>query len=109
MEIPYLNHLSTQGSSGGPTGIINVDFVRSVDFLSGAFPAARGNALSSVMEFTMIERNREKRSIRATVGASDLGLTYNGPAGERSSLIVSARRSYLQFLFGVIGLPFLPT
>lgn len=35
VEIPYLNHFSTQGSSGGPTGIINVDFVRSVDFLSG--------------------------------------------------------------------------
>lgn len=109
VEIPYLNHFSTQGSSGGPTGIINVDFVRSVDFLSGAFPASRGNALSSVMDFTMIEGNREKRSLRATVGASDLGLTFNGPTGERSSLIVSARRSYLQFLFGAIGLPFLPT
>jgi hypothetical protein len=109
VEIPYLNHFSTQGSSGGPTGIINVDFVRSVDFLSGAFPASRGNALSSVMDFTMIDGNREKRALRATVGASDLGLTYNGPAGERSSLIVSARRSYLQFLFGIIGLPFLPT
>ncbi len=109
VEIPYLNHFSTQGSSGGPTGIINVDFVRSVDFLSGAFPASRGNALSSVMDFTMIEGNREKRSLRATVGASDLGLTFNGPLGENSSLILSARRSYLQFLFGVIGLPFLPT
>lgn len=109
VEIPYLNHFSTQGSSGGPTGIINVDFVRSVDFLSGAFPASRGNALSSVMDFSLIDGNKEKRTLRATVGASDLGLTYNGPAGERSSLIVSARRSYLQFLFGVIGLPFLPT
>jgi hypothetical protein len=109
VEIPYLNHFSTQGSSGGPTGIINVDFVSSVDFLSGAFPASRGNALSSVMNFTMIEGNREKRSLKATLGASDLGLTFNGPTGERSSLIVSARRSYLQFLFGVIGLPFLPT
>ncbi|MDF1560178.1 MAG: TonB-dependent receptor [Bacteroidales bacterium] len=109
VEIPYLNHFSTQGSSGGPTGIINIDFVRSVDFLSGAFPASRGNALSSVMDFSLIDGNREKRTLRATVGASDIGLTYNGPAGERSSLIVSARRSYLQFLFGVIGLPFLPT
>jgi len=109
VEIPYLNHFSTQGSSGGPTGIINVDFVRSVDFLSGAFPASRGNTLSSMMDFTMIEGNREKRSLRATVGASDLGLTFNGPVGENSSLIVSARRSYLQFLFGAIGLPFLPT
>ncbi len=109
VEIPYLNHFSTQGSSGGPTGIINVDFIRSVDFLSGAFPASRGNALSSVMDFTMIEGNREKRSLKATIGASDLGLTFNGPLGERSSLIMSVRRSYLQFLFGAIGLPFLPT
>jgi hypothetical protein len=61
------------------------------------------------MNFSMIDGNREKRSLRATVGASDLGLTYNGPAGERGSLIVSARRSYLQFLFGALGLPFLPT
>ena len=109
VEIPYLNHFSTQGSSGGPTGIINVDFVRSVDFLSGAFPASRGNALSSVMDFNMIDGNSEKRSLRATLGASDLGLTFNGPMGERSSLIMSVRRSYLQFLFGAIGLPFLPT
>ncbi|MCU0376867.1 MAG: TonB-dependent receptor [Bacteroidales bacterium] len=109
VEIPYLNHFSTQGASGGPVGIINVDFVRSVDFMSGAFPATRGNALSSVMNFSMIDGNREKRSLRATIGASDLGLTYNGPAGEKGSLIVSARRSYLQFLFGALGLPFLPT
>lgn len=108
VEIPYLNHFSTQGASGGPVGIINVDFVSSVDFLSGAFPASRGNALSSVMNFSLIDGNREKKSLRATLGASDLGLTYNGPAGERSSLIVSARRSYLQFLFGALGLPFLP-
>jgi hypothetical protein len=109
VEIPYLNHFSTQGASGGPVGIINVDFVRSVDFLSGAFPSSRGNALSSVMNFSLIDGNREKKSLRATLGASDLGLTYNGPAGKRSSLIVSARRSYLQFLFGALGLPFLPT
>ncbi|MCJ7821426.1 MAG: carboxypeptidase-like regulatory domain-containing protein, partial [Bacteroidales bacterium] len=109
VEIPYLNHFSTQGASGGPVGIINVDFVRSVDFLSGAFPSSRGNALSSVMNFSLIDGNREKKSLRATLGASDLGLTYNGPTGERSSLIVSARRSYLQFLFGALGLPFLPT
>lgn len=109
VEIPYLNHFSTQGASGGPVGIINVDFVREVDFLSGAFPATRGNALSSVLNFSLIDGNREKFRYRATVGASDLGLTADGPIGENGSLIMSVRRSYLQFLFGAIGLPFLPT
>lgn len=109
VEIPYLNHFSTQGASGGPVGIINVDFVQSVDFLSGAFPASRGNALSSVLNFSFIDGNREKMKYRATLGASDLGLTLDGPIGKDGSLLVSARRSYLQFLFGALGLPFLPT
>lgn len=108
VEIPYLNHFSTQGSSGGPVGIINVDFVQSVDFISGAFPASKGNALSSVLNFTFLDGNKDKMKVRATVGASDLGLTLDGPTGENSSLLLSVRRSYLQFLFGAIGLPFLP-
>ncbi len=108
VEIPYLNHFSTQGASGGPVGIINVDFVQSVDFLSGAFPASKGNALSSVMNFTFLDGNKEKMKYRATLGASDLGLTVDGPTGKNSTLLLSVRRSYLQFLFGVLGLPFLP-
>ena len=109
VEIPYLNHFSTQGSSGGPVGIINVDFVQSVDFLSGAFPASKGNALSSILNFTFIDGNKDKMKYRATVGASDLGLTLNGPVGEKGTLLLSVRRSYLQFLFSALQLPFLPT
>jgi hypothetical protein len=108
VEIPYLNHFSTQGSSGGPVGIINVDFVQSVDFLSGAFPASKGNALSSILNFTFLDGNKDKMKYRATVGASDLGLTIDGPAGEKGTLLMSARRSYLQFLFKALQLPFLP-
>ena len=109
IEIPYLNHFSTQGSSGGPIGIINVDFVQSVDFLSGAFPASKGNALSSILNFTFIDGNKEKMKYRATLGASDLGLTLNGPLGKKSTLLLSVRRSYLKFLFTALKLPFLPT
>ena len=109
IEIPYLNHFSTQGASGGPVGILNVDFVREVNFYSGAFPADRGNAMSSVLEFKQKEGNRDKLKFRATVGASDLGLTLDGPMGEKTNFIFSVRRSYLQFLFSVLELPFLPT
>ena len=108
IEIPYLNHFSTQGASGGPVGIINVDFVQSVDFLSGAFPASKGNVLSSVLNFTFIDGDNDKMKYRATVGASDLGLTLNGPAGKRGTLLMSVRRSYLKFLFTALKLPFLP-
>ncbi len=109
IEIPNLNHFATQGASGGPNGIINVDFIREVEFYSGAFPANRGKALSSIIEFRQIEPNRDKMNVRATLGASDLALSLNGPISENTGLLFSVRRSYLQFLFDVIGLPFLPT
>lgn len=38
VEIPNINHFATQGASGGPVGIINTDFIREVEFYSGAFP-----------------------------------------------------------------------
>ncbi|MGE0078907.1 MAG: TonB-dependent receptor [Bacteroidales bacterium] len=109
IEIPNLNHFATQGASGGPTGIINVDFVREVNFYSGAFPANYGNAMSSVLDFRQIDGNKDKLKVKTAVGASDLALTLDGPAGKKTSFIFSARRSYLQFLFDALGLPFLPT
>jgi hypothetical protein len=109
IEIPNINHFATQGSSGGPVGMINVNFIRDVEFYSGAFPANRGNAISSVMEFQQVKGNREKLGGTFMVGSSDIGLTLNGPTGKKSSFILSARRSYLQFLFEALKLPFLPT
>lgn len=109
VEIPYLNHFSTQGASGGPVGIINVDFIREVQLYSSSFPVNDGNALSSVMELKQIDGNREKFGGRITLGSSDFGLTLNTPITKNSSLIFSVRRSYLQLLFSVLKLPFLPT
>ena len=109
IEIPNINHFATQGSSGGPVGLINVDFIQQVEFYSGAFPANRGNALSSVFEFEQRDGRTDRWGSTFTVSASELTLTAEGPTGERSSTLLSARRSYLQFLFDIFGLPFLPT
>ncbi|MFM7053988.1 MAG: TonB-dependent receptor [Bacteroidota bacterium] len=109
IEIPVINHFQTQGSTGGPVGIINVDFLREVDFYSGAFPASRGNALSSVMDFKQIEGNREKHGVRFSIGSSETGITFDGPITPKTTYLFSARRSYLQFLFKAFKLPFLPT
>ncbi|NTU50787.1 MAG: Plug domain-containing protein, partial [Desulfobulbaceae bacterium] len=109
IEIPYLNHFSTQGASGGPVGIINVDFIREVQLYSSAFPASRGNAMSSVMDLRQVDGNREKFGGRLSIGSSDFALTLDGPVSKNSSVILSVRRSYLQLLFSVLELPFLPT
>jgi len=109
IEIPVINHFATQGSSGGSVGIINPDFVREINFYTGAFPANRANALSSVMEIRQKDGSKDRIHSKLSVGASDAALTIDGPIGKKSTFIVSARQSYLQFLFAAIGLPFLPT
>ena len=109
IEVPNINHFATQGSSGGPVGMINVNFIREVDFYAGAFPANRGNALSSILDFKQIEGNNEKLNGTFTLGSSDVGLTLDGPIGKKSNFMLSARRSYLQILFKALALPFLPT
>jgi hypothetical protein len=109
IEIPNLNHFATQGASGGPAGIINTDFLRDVDFYSGAFPASRGNTLSSVIDMKLIDGNPDRMVYRATLGASETAFSLNGPVSNNTNLLFSVRRSYLQFLFSAIGLPFLPT
>lgn len=109
VEIPNINHFSTQGASGGPVGIINADLIREVSFFTGAFPADKGNALSSVLDFKLRDGNMEQHSLKATLGASEVSLASNGSLGKKTSYVVSVRQSYLQILFNMLGLPFLPT
>lgn len=109
IEIPSINHFSTQGGGGGPVGIINVNFLEGVDFYTGAFPVNRGYALSSVMDLRFKDPRMDGWGFKGQIGASDIGLTAEGPLGDRTGMILSVRRSYLQFLFSLLELPFLPT
>ncbi|MDY3140399.1 MAG: TonB-dependent receptor [Bacteroides sp.] len=109
VEISNINHFSTQGASGGPVGIINADLIREVNFYTGAFPADKGNSLSSVLDFKLRDGDMERNSLKATLGASEVSLASNGHLGKKTSYLVSVRQSYLQFLFDMLGLPFLPT
>ncbi len=109
VEVPVINHFATQGASGGPVGILNVNFLQEVDFYSSAFPANRGNATSSVFNFRQRDGRDDRLGGAFMVSATDVGATLEGPIGDKTTFLVSARRSYLQFLFQAFGLPFLPT
>ena len=109
IEVPNINHFATQGSSGGPVGLLNVNFIREVDFYAGAFPSNRANGLSSVISFKQKEGNSDGLITNFALGSSDAAITLDGPLGKNSNFIFSARRSYLQFLFAALKLPILPT
>ncbi len=109
IEVPVINHFQTQGATGGPVGLINADLIRNVDFYTSAFPSNRGNALSSVIEFSQKKGNPNALNTRASLGTSDAGITLDGPLGKNTTFMASLRQSYLQFLFKLLKLPFLPT
>ncbi|EMS32070.1 TonB-dependent receptor [Mariniradius saccharolyticus AK6] len=109
IEVPVINHFATQGSSGGPVGILNVNLIKNVDVITGGFPADRMNSLSSFFNFQLKEGRKDKMFTQMTLGASELTLSNEGPLGKNTTYLISARRSYLQFLFRQLELPFLPT
>ncbi|WP_374442173.1 TonB-dependent receptor plug domain-containing protein [Epilithonimonas sp.] len=111
IEVPVINHFQTQGASGGPRGIITVDFIKDVDFYSGAFPARRNGVLSSLFEFNLKQARKDKLGYKAIVGLDDLQLMADGPLSKDQSWsgLFSVRKSNLQLLFKAIGLPFLPS
>ena len=108
IEIPVINHFSTQGSSGGPQGILNVSFIQDVTLASSSFGAGVDNALSSVFTFKQKEGNKERLQGNLRLSASEFALTFDGPLTKNTTFLASARRSYLQFLFMAIDLPIRP-
>lgn len=108
IEIPVINHLVTQGASGGAFSIINANQLREVDYLSSSFPANRGNALSSVFNFALQDGRSDRLGFTATVGGTEVGLAAEGPLGEKVSFLFSARRSYRQYILRLLDFAFLP-
>ncbi|MEL6917697.1 MAG: TonB-dependent receptor [Bacteroidota bacterium] len=114
MEIPNINHFSTQGSAGGPVGLINVSFIDNVSLSTSAFGAQYDNPLSGVLQFSQRNGNNRDLTGNFRVSASEAAFTLEGPlfkganAEGKTTFLASVRRSYLEFLFEAIGLPFRP-
>ncbi len=81
IEIPNINHFATQGATGGPVSIVNADLVREISFYTGAFPVDRAGAMSSVLDFQLRDGNPERQTFKATLGASEVGLSGSGHIG----------------------------
>lgn len=110
IEVPVINHFSTQGSAGGPQGILNVSFIEDVRVSTSAFDAKYDNALSGIFEFKQKNGNTKAVQGNVRLSASELAATFDGPINNKKNLtfLASARRSYLQFLFKALDLPIRP-
>lgn len=108
IEVPVINHFSTQGSAGGPQGILNVSFIEDLRVSTSAFDARYDNALSGIFEFKQKNGNPNRIQGNVRLSASELAATFDGPINKKLTFLASARRSYLQLLFKAIDLPIRP-
>ena len=103
IEIPNINHYPLQGSTGGPIGLLNVDFIRDVDFSAGGFAATYGDRLSSIMDISFREGNRDEFDGQLDFNFAGFGAVAEGPINQSGSWLVSARRSFLDLIVDAIG------
>ena len=109
VEISNINHFPTQGASGGPIGILNVELIEEANFAAGGFGAEYGDKMSSVMSIQLREGNREEFDGEYNMSMAGAGFILEGPiSGGRGSWIASARRSYLDLIVGAIGTGVVP-
>lgn len=109
IEVPNVNHFGTQGSTGGPVSLIPIEFVRDASLSAGGFGVRYGDRTSSVTNIALREGNRARRATTLNLSATGFGAIAEGPLPNDGSLLVSVRRSYLDFVFKAVGFPFIPS
>ena len=103
IEIPNINHFPMQGASGGPIGILNVDFIQDVTFHTGGFSPQYGDKLSAVMDITFREGSRDSFEGQLDLNFAGFGGVAEGPLGPKGSWLFSARRSYLDMVVKMLN------
>ncbi len=84
--------------------VFNPDAIKNVEFYRGGFPARFGGRLSSILDIQMKDGNKQNFHSEGGIGILSSRLTLEGPIKKnRSSFVVSARRTYLDPILYLIG------
>jgi outer membrane receptor for ferrienterochelin and colicin len=89
-------HLKSEPATS--IGIFNIDLIRNIDFMAGGFSAEYGDVLSGILNVDYKEGNREKYQGKINLSMLDLGFCVEGPVSQKSSFILGARHSYLDYM-----------
>ncbi|MCX6231653.1 MAG: TonB-dependent receptor [Bacteroidetes bacterium] len=100
VDIPNPNHYGALSATGGPVCILNNNVMANSDFLTAAFPAEYGNAVSGVFDLKMRNGNNEKHEFIGQIGFNGFELGAEGPISKKngSSYLVNVRYSTLEVM-----------
>jgi len=109
IEVPNINHFGSQGASGGPIGMVNVDFIQDVTFSAGGFPVKYGDRLSSIMDIRYRDGDKRQFTGKIDLGLAGAGFILEGPIQkEKSAYMISARKSYVDLVSSSTNITALP-
>ncbi|MCD4724555.1 MAG: carboxypeptidase-like regulatory domain-containing protein, partial [Bacteroidales bacterium] len=107
VDIPNPNHFGQLGATGGPVSMLNNNVLSNSDFMTGAFPAEYGNALSGVFDLRMRNGNYDKHEFLGQVGFNGFEFGAEGPISKKnnSSYLINYRYSTMGVM-QAIGIDF---
>lgn len=79
VDVPNPNHFGAQGTTGGPVSMLNSNLLANSDFMTSAFPAEYGNALSGVFDLNLRTGNKEKFEFTGQIGFNGFEAAMEGP------------------------------
>lgn len=102
VPIPSPNHFSTVGTTGSPVSALNPNMIANSDFLTSAFPAEYGNALSGVFDLNLRKGNNKTYEFLLGAGAyPGAEFMAEGPLlKNEGSFLVAARYGIAGYLGG---------
>ncbi|MCC7029875.1 MAG: TonB-dependent receptor [Chitinophagaceae bacterium] len=110
IDVPNPNHFASAGSSGGGISILSTQLLSNSDFVTGAFAAEYGNAMSGVFDLKLRKGNNQQREYTAQAGILGLNLAAEGPfvKNYKGSYLFNYRYSTLSVL-SKLGFSFTPS
>lgn len=109
IELPLINHFSSQGAANGIRSIVNNSMLKKATIYSSAFPIAAGNALSGVFDFTMKNGNSAQLKTNILLSTTDASIALDGPLNEAATYSVVFRQAYLKPTLKLLDRPLLAT
>ncbi|MBU8892008.1 MAG: TonB-dependent receptor, partial [Bacteroidales bacterium] len=106
VDIPNPNHYGQFGAAGGPISMLNNNVLSNSDFITGAFPAEYGNALSGVFDLKMRNGNYDNHEFLFQLGFNGFELGAEGPISKsnRSSYLINYRYSMMSLMKKIVNL-----
>lgn len=100
VDIPNPNHFARVGTSGGAISILSAQLLANSDFISGAFPAEYGNALSGVFDIKLRKGNKDKRENTFSISTIGIDFATEGyfKKGYGGSYLINYRYGFLTMM-----------